>query len=189
MALLLTLVGALVGFILLEFIYRKMKSGSKPSGALLIDSFLDLFRMLGVGPYSKGSDIGTALIEAAKSTGLSDYGNTELMVKLYETTRNVAVARSSAKYSPVGHFLAQRMIVKRMEIRLQMIDYIRKHPKVSDVKFDRPPIFVIGFPRTGTTFLHELLGLHPAVRQHYTWEQVSICMIHVNNPTNTKICR
>ena len=24
----------------------------------------------------------------------------------------------------------------------------------------------------GTTFLHELLGLHPKVRMHYTWEQV-----------------
>ena len=37
----------------------------------------------------------------------------------------------------------------------------------------RSPIFVIGFPRTGTTFLHEMLGLHPAVRMHYTHEQMS----------------
>lgn len=36
----------------------------------------------------------------------------------------------------------------------------------------RRPIFVIGFPRTGTTFLHELLGLHPSVRMHYTWQQM-----------------
>ena len=35
----------------------------------------------------------------------------------------------------------------------------------------RPPIFVIGFPRTGTTFLFELLGLHESVQVHKTWEQ------------------
>jgi hypothetical protein len=35
----------------------------------------------------------------------------------------------------------------------------------------KSPIFIIGFPRTGTTFLHELLGLHPKVRMHYSWQQ------------------
>jgi hypothetical protein len=60
-----------------------------------------------------------------------------------------------------------------MEVRLSMVDYIKQHPKVKDVKFDQSPIYVIGFPRTGTTFLHELLGLHPVVRQHYTWEQIA----------------
>ena len=35
----------------------------------------------------------------------------------------------------------------------------------------KKPLFVIGFPRTGTTFLHEMLGLHPLLRMHYLWEQ------------------
>lgn len=168
-----TLLACIVGFITLEFLYRKAKSGNKPTGALIIDSFLDIFRIMGVGPYAMGRDIGTCLIEASKSTGLSDFGNTELTTKLYETTRKVAMTKSNAQYSPVGHILTQRMIIKRMEIRARMLDYIKQHPQVNDVKFDRPPVFVIGFPRTGTTFLHELLGLHPAVRQHYTWEQVN----------------
>ncbi len=47
---------------------------------------------------------------------------------------------------------------------------MKKHPAIKDIKVNSP-VFVIGFPRTGTTFLHELLGLHEAVRMHYTWEQ------------------
>ena len=36
----------------------------------------------------------------------------------------------------------------------------------------KAPVFVIGFTRTGTTFLHELLSLHKSVRSHHTWEQM-----------------
>lgn len=48
---------------------------------------------------------------------------------------------------------------------------MKKHPKVEKITV-KNPVFVIGFPRTGTTFLHEILGLHPDVRMHYTWEQI-----------------
>jgi hypothetical protein len=33
-----------------------------------------------------------------------------------------------------------------------------------------PPVFVIGLPRTGTTFLHRLLALDPHVRCPLTYE-------------------
>ena len=53
----------------------------------------------------------------------------------------------------------------------RFVQYLRRHPGVLQMKV-RGPVFVVGFTRTGTTFLHELLGLHPAVRSHVTWEQV-----------------
>ena len=56
-------------------------------------------------------------------------------------------------------------------MRLELVDYLKKHPKVEKIAV-KNPVFVIGFPRTGTTFLHEILGLHPDVRMHYTWEQI-----------------
>ena len=63
------------------------------------------------------------------------------------------------------------MIFERMVYRLQLVDYFKKHPKVSTIKVDEP-IFVTGFPRTGTTYLHELLSLHPNVIPHRSWQQV-----------------
>jgi hypothetical protein len=50
---------------------------------------------------------------------------------------------------------------------------MKAHPSVAKQPLLNAPVFIIGFPRTGTTFLHELLGLHPDVRMHYTWEQAS----------------
>jgi hypothetical protein len=54
-----------------------------------------------------------------------------------------------------------------------IIDYLKKHPKVNNIEFNDAPVFVIGFPRTGTTVLHELLGLHQDVKMHYTYEQIA----------------
>lgn len=119
MAIFMTLLGCIVGYITLEFIYRMMRSGSnKPWGALLVDSLLSIPYLMKLGPYGKGRDIMTSMLEATKSTKLKEYGNTELTIKLYETTRKVAEAKNSAQYSPVGYVLAQRMMIKRMEIRL-----------------------------------------------------------------------
>lgn len=59
-----------------------------------------------------------------------------------------------------------------MAFRLRFVDYIKRHPRVLSMKM-KPPVFVIGFPRTGTTFLFELLGLHESVRVHRTWEQMN----------------
>jgi len=71
-----------------------------------------------------------------------------------------------------------------METRLRFVDFITRHPQVEQTSLGgSEPIFVIGFPRTGTTFLHELLGLHPRVRMHYTWEQIDP-VPHVSVPAS-----
>jgi hypothetical protein len=49
-----------------------------------------------------------------------------------------------------------------MKTRLTFIKYLKDHNKVMHIKMN-PPVFVIGFPRTGTTFLHELLGLYLSI--------------------------
>jgi hypothetical protein len=116
----------------------------------------------------------------------------------YETARSLGLQRSKAKYTPFGYVITQETLTKRVLTKLKMLEYIKRHPKISEIPV-KNPIFVIGFPRTGTTFLHELLGLHPKVRirssptfvchvlhtqllfadlslqvkMHYTWEQMA----------------
>ena len=54
----------------------------------------------------------------------------------------------------------------------------------------RGPVFVVGFTRTGTTFLHELLGLHPAVRSHRSWEQMyPVPSTHSEEPSDLRADR
>ena len=55
-------------------------------------------------------------------------------------------------------------------VRLRHVEYMKKHSQISMIPVTKP-VFVIGFPRTGTTFLHEMLTLSKRVRTHYTWEQ------------------
>ncbi|CAM9678123.1 unnamed protein product, partial [Ectocarpus fasciculatus] len=74
------------------------------------------------------------------------------------------------KYSPLGYIGVQTSMKVRLTCQLRFNDYMKRHPEVKEIKM-KDPIFIIGFPRTGTTFLHELLGIHPDVRMHYSWEQ------------------
>lgn len=68
-----------------------------------------------------------------------------------------------AKFTPFGHYIICESLTKRVLTKLKMLEYVKRHPSITKIPV-KNPIFVIGFPRTGTTFLHEMLGLHPTVR-------------------------
>lgn len=53
--------------------------------------------------------------------------------------------------------------------RLRFIQYLKENPNIINIPI-RCPVFVTGLPRTGTTFLHRLLSLDPAVRSPLLWE-------------------
>lgn len=180
-------------FIGLQTVYRKARSGIvKPWFSCFMDSFLYIPSVLKIGPYKitgNKDGIDAAIINAVKSTGLADFGVDNNKQKQEETSLNSKSDHSFAqlyriihsvgrdeqmktvRYSPTGYLLEERSWTYKMETRLQLVDYIKRHPSIRNVTFDRPPIFIIGLARTGTTYLHELLGLHPETRSHYVWEQ------------------
>ena len=53
--------------------------------------------------------------------------------------------------------------------RLRVMDYLKKHPEVACERIQKP-IVVTGFPRTGTTLLHNLLSADPNGRPLLAWE-------------------
>ena len=53
--------------------------------------------------------------------------------------------------------------------RLTFVKYLKENPVVTTIPVNSP-VFVMGLPRTGTTLLHRLLSLDPAVRAPLTWE-------------------
>lgn len=165
----------LVGLIVLDTVRRKKLSGVKPWIACLLDTLCVLPKLLGIGPWKPGYIKSTSKMidNMKKKSGLSDMGGTgeEAMINRYDPILDVGVKKSGIEFSPAGVYFATSSIEKRILHRLEMVDFLKKHPDIVKVSVRRP-VFVIGFPRTGTTFLHELLGLHPDVRMHYSWEQM-----------------
>ena len=52
---------------------------------------------------------------------------------------------------------------------MQVDEFIRKHPGVTDAPIKRP-VFILGMPRTGTTMASYLMNADPANRSMLKWE-------------------
>eukprot|EP01039_Chlorochromonas_danica_P004123 gene4123-4519_t len=170
-------VGVLTALLIVRFVWRKVRSPSRPLLTVFLDTLCDLPHFFSLGPWSRPADIINAVSSAIKETNLTDFGQEEGQegevndfIQRYDATRKYGLANSHARYSPAGYLIIQQVFVKKMKERLQLIDYIKHHPSINNIKL-KPPVFVIGLTRTGTTFLHEKLGLHESVRVHSTWEQ------------------
>lgn len=158
---------------LVDVVKRKVNAPAKPLITCVLDTLFYIPYFLEIGPWGEANDINTAIVKAIKATGLKDVGSSDdcMFMTRYNTARKVGLKNSRAVYSPTGYLMAESTIRKRMEVRLALVEYMKKHPAIADVNI-KDPVFVIGFPRTGTTFLHECLGLYPGFRSHYTWEQI-----------------
>ena len=174
--------------LLMRIYYRWSQSHGKPLLACALDTLCEIPALLELGPWKHSNGIQRALETAMAETGLHDFGTEDGaackpsgsvlnkvdrtgFIQRYLVTREAGRRASGVDYSPLGHLIVGNVLHKRMCTRLRHIDYFKKHTQIRQVPI-KNPIFVIGFPRTGTTFLHEMLGLHPNVKMHYTWEQM-----------------
>jgi hypothetical protein len=112
-------------------------------------------------------DIHQSLKYATKKTKLNDFGGTEF-IDAY-TLIMTSPEQMSEKYTNLGYITAKIELGMGWVRRLKQIKYLTDHPDVRNVPV-REPVFVMGLPRTGTTFIHRLLSLDPAVRAPITWE-------------------
>lgn len=169
----------MLGYIILLILFynvfaivrRKIECPSVPWITCIINVVLSIPHMLKIGPWSKSVSMPEMLKTCMQTTGLTDTGDKEgKFLERYEIARKKAFATTPFKYSPLGYIGVQTSMKVRLTCQLRFHDYMKEHPEIRDLKM-KDPIFIIGFPRTGTTFLHELLGIHPDVRMHYSWEQ------------------
>ena len=113
-----------------------------------------------------------AMVEAAqRETGLEDLGE-----RGWESGLEVLLdsAARDADLNQAGVGVLCSWIHRRLVNRLQVIDWVKRHPELSDQQI-RSPLFVIGMTRTGTTILSELLARDPANRPLMKWEALSCC--------------
>lgn len=163
----------IVGFLVIRFIKRRKENSHRPLLTCVLDTLCEIPAALKIGPWADVPNVQAALKMAIETTKCTDFGFEDRgFIQRYDVAKKVGLAKSGAKYSPAGFPIIQPVLAERFSSRLLLIDYLKKHPSIGKIQL-KSPIFVIGFPRTGTTFLHEMLGLHESVRSHYTWEQMS----------------
>jgi len=83
--------------------------------------------------------------------------------------RVLAALEGEAALTLTGRWLTRRVLLRLLEVRLQLMAYLRADPGVRDERI-AAPLFVAGAPRTGTTILHAMLAADPAHRAPLGWE-------------------
>jgi hypothetical protein len=107
------------------------------------------------------------LDDAIAKTGLDQFGSLHFVRFLDAWCADL----SSGRLSEAGRAFLGRQAARNIELRLRVLDTIRRNPEIEDVRL--PPIVrIMGFPRSGTTFLHNLMSLHPNARALLRWELV-----------------
>jgi hypothetical protein len=128
-------------------------------------------RLLQLGPYKFGNkqmtDIDLNIRYATRKTKLTDIGDGEFIQQFKAIIESDV--QKKQKYTNLGFISAKIELSLNFVRRLRIIQYFKDVPKVLSIPV-RAPVFVMGLPRTGTTFLHRLLSLDPAVRSPLLWE-------------------
>jgi hypothetical protein len=121
------------------------------------------------------------LIETAKGrANLDDFGDGDFREPL---GRLLESCWRDARLNVIGNIALRSDVLRILRNRLLLRRDRRLHPEIAQHQI-RAPLFVVGLPRTGTTFLHTLLSADPANRAPLTWE-----VMEPSPPTNAEKVR
>ena len=103
---------------------------------------------------------------ARRETGLDDFGTEPL----HEPVRRLCESlQNEVPLSAAGRASARRRMLGLLSTRLRLQELWRRRPEILSVPVPSP-WFIVGLPRSGTTFLHRLLACDPALRSAPLWE-------------------
>ncbi|MGK7891784.1 MAG: sulfotransferase, partial [Leptolyngbyaceae cyanobacterium] len=107
------------------------------------------------------------LLETAqKKTGLNDFGDSQFLMGLEQLINAV---NREAQLHTMGQKFMQELLTRLLSNRLQIQAELQAHPAILETPI-KQPLFIVGLPRTGSTYLHNLLCQDPAVRWLHLWE-------------------
>ena len=105
--------------------------------------------------------------EARQRTGLADFGDPPIEPALSTLVNSLEL---QADLHPLGRFLMRLHLRGLLETRLRLTQEWREHLEVMDASLIQRPVFITGMPRSGSTFLHELMAEDPENRTPRVWE-------------------
>ena len=111
-------------------------------------------------------DYENLLSAALRRTGLQYTGD-----QSYEEALRTLIdsCYAEARLSLVGEIAARQNLMELLETRLRLIDYWQRIPEIQEQTVS-PQIFITGTPKSGSTFLHRLLGHDLNNRVPQMWE-------------------
>jgi hypothetical protein len=112
-------------------------------------------------------DSKTLCANARYRTGLQDFGEPPIERPLEVLVNSL---EQEANLHPLGRFLMRVRLQSRLETRLRLVNDWRGNSQRFTELPIRRPIFITGMPRSGSSFLHELLAEDPANRAPRVWE-------------------
>jgi len=144
---------------------RRLPSGlrlSPPLPARLINTLGPLVNALGLWP---SVDVAKTMRKAERHWQRNDWP-----APFYPALKARADAfNDDAKLSLFGAIAVRGQFEKSADNALGFEDLIAKHPEIQGERIERP-LFILGWPRTGTTLLQRLLSLHEGARYLPFWE-------------------
>lgn len=108
---------------------------------------------------------GRLCAEARRRSGLEDFGDPPLEPALTILTESL---EHEARLHSLGRFLMWVHLRDILVMRLRLANAWKDAPGAQPPI--RRPVFIIGMPRSGSTFLHELLAEDPENRSPRVWE-------------------
>jgi Sulfotransferase family len=107
------------------------------------------------------------LAEASRRTdGLDDLGDGPFVEPLALFLDSLD---RDARLNDLGRLIARERALLHTVNRLNYVNDRKQYPAIADEEIVAP-LFIIGFPRTGTTILHDILAQDPDSRAPITWE-------------------
>jgi hypothetical protein len=106
---------------------------------------------------------------ARRRTGLADFGDPAIESRLAILAKSI---ESEADLHPLGRLLASIHLGDLLKTRLRLEETWRKKPGFEAEGIQRP-VFITGMPRSGSTFLHEVLAQDTDNRAPRVWEVMS----------------
>jgi hypothetical protein len=105
--------------------------------------------------------------EARQRTGLVDFGDPPIEAALSALVNSLEL---QADLHPLGRFLMLVHLRGLLETRLRLTQAWHEHVEAMDKTLIKRPVFITGMPRSGSTFLHELMAEDPENRAPRVWE-------------------
>jgi hypothetical protein len=105
--------------------------------------------------------------EATRATGLEDFGEPPIEPALSVLVNSLEL---EAELHPLGRFFMRVHLRELLETRLRLAKEWNGRLGALDASLIQRPVFITGMPRSGSTFLHELLAEDPENRVPRVWE-------------------
>ena len=116
-------------------------------------------------------EIRNLLETACGKTHLEDWGHQSAREALEVLLESV---HREGKLTYFGRFALRQFLIAKLCNRLRIIEALKRFPEITRQKIDRP-VFITGWYRCGTTYLHNLLATHPELRAPLYWELMHPC--------------